>query len=579
MGLTGSRLHARRASVSDARPSDLFARSLSAPARHRSGISSRDAAAEREADDLANLVMRMPPAVAATQPGRCAACEHAQPGAVQAKQAPEASRDPALDMVTAMRAADRGGTPLSPELRSYFEPRFGHDFSHVRIHADGDATTGARAIQARAFTRGTDIVFGQGQYLPHSSAGRWLLAHELAHVVQQGMSGDRNQVQRCPDAASNAIYDGKAAAIKAHPEYAKLVPADKARADQILVDAKTKPNCMYYIDNLKLLFDTPDAVPAVVSAQTKAATVTADAAEQKRLTRPAPAAVKKGAEVEADKTGIEEGAAGAGRVWTKVPGKFGGGTYAVDKRDPLNIVVRAKVLLVKKGTGADADITAIKNMEDAIEKSASTTGYVVDIEFVNAPEPEAFKVDVDPSTWEVATNWSGGKPRGFAHELHHLFAFVLDRYDYVAHATNQSMKRPERLTWFSKELTKPANYNNPASLMGHGDHPLDDDACTVAGLPVAACVAARTKMNQAFDNIFKKYGTFDERILNSITSLQADPDTMMGVLRELFRRMVGFPEVKKRIATRAKAAGDAFGKTFQTLKAAQQAELLGIITP
>jgi hypothetical protein len=65
-----------------------------------------------------------------------------------------------------------------------------HDFSQVRIHSDSHAAASARAVNARAYTVGQDIVFGDQQYAPHTSAGRRLLAHELTHTVQQtGSSG------------------------------------------------------------------------------------------------------------------------------------------------------------------------------------------------------------------------------------------------------------------------------------------------------------------------------------------------------------------------------------------------------
>lgn len=80
------------------------------------------------------------------------------------------------------------GSPLPGAVRSFMEPRFGHDFGRVRIHTDSQATSLARVINARAFAIGRDIVFGQGQFAPESNAGKWLIAHELAHVVQQGQT-------------------------------------------------------------------------------------------------------------------------------------------------------------------------------------------------------------------------------------------------------------------------------------------------------------------------------------------------------------------------------------------------------
>ena len=78
------------------------------------------------------------------------------------------------------------GRPLADDTRAQMEPRFGSDFSQVRVHTDARAAQSARAVGALAYTVGRDVVFGQGHYAPHSNAGQRLLAHELAHVVQQG---------------------------------------------------------------------------------------------------------------------------------------------------------------------------------------------------------------------------------------------------------------------------------------------------------------------------------------------------------------------------------------------------------
>jgi hypothetical protein len=82
-------------------------------------------------------------------------------------------------------AVRRPGGVLPDATRTFMESRFGHDFSRVRIHADEPAAAAANSVNARAFTRGSNIVFARGQYSPHSQAGKWLLAHELTHVVQQ----------------------------------------------------------------------------------------------------------------------------------------------------------------------------------------------------------------------------------------------------------------------------------------------------------------------------------------------------------------------------------------------------------
>jgi len=77
------------------------------------------------------------------------------------------------------------GQPLDGATRALMESRFGHDFSRVRVHADARANHSARAVNALAYTVGQDVVFGAGQYAPHAASGRKLLAHELAHVIQQ----------------------------------------------------------------------------------------------------------------------------------------------------------------------------------------------------------------------------------------------------------------------------------------------------------------------------------------------------------------------------------------------------------
>ena len=78
------------------------------------------------------------------------------------------------------------GRPLDAATRAFMEPRFGHDFGRVRVHADEHAAESARAVNAMAYTVGNDVVFARGQYSPGLRSGQQLLAHELSHVVQQG---------------------------------------------------------------------------------------------------------------------------------------------------------------------------------------------------------------------------------------------------------------------------------------------------------------------------------------------------------------------------------------------------------
>jgi hypothetical protein len=78
-----------------------------------------------------------------------------------------------------------GGRPLEPDVRSDMESRLGHDFSDVRVHDDSAAAASASAVNAHAYTVGSNVVFQRDRYDPSSHEGRVTLAHELTHVVQQ----------------------------------------------------------------------------------------------------------------------------------------------------------------------------------------------------------------------------------------------------------------------------------------------------------------------------------------------------------------------------------------------------------
>jgi len=103
---------------------------------------------------------------------------------------------PALDPPTesAITAMKGGGHALTDAERVFFNDRFNHDFSGVRVHADSQSGGLARTIRAKAFTVGSHIFFGQGEYSPNTSDGRRLLAHELTHVVQQTAPGGGNSL-------------------------------------------------------------------------------------------------------------------------------------------------------------------------------------------------------------------------------------------------------------------------------------------------------------------------------------------------------------------------------------------------
>ncbi len=109
------------------------------------------------------------------------------------------------------------GAPLSPSTRAFMEPRFGQDFSRVRIHTGERASQSAHAIHATAYAAGSHIAFAAGEFAPDTSRGRHLLAHELAHVVQQPdgaasrperVAPDGTSTEHAADAAANAVVGG-----------------------------------------------------------------------------------------------------------------------------------------------------------------------------------------------------------------------------------------------------------------------------------------------------------------------------------------------------------------------------------
>jgi hypothetical protein len=102
------------------------------------------------------------------------------------------------------------GQSLNMDTREYMEPRFGHDFSNVRIHSDVKAAESTRAIDAQAYTVGQDVAFARGKYRPDTNAGKSLLAHELAHVVQQDRGAFGSYPEVRADLAARQVLEGQA---------------------------------------------------------------------------------------------------------------------------------------------------------------------------------------------------------------------------------------------------------------------------------------------------------------------------------------------------------------------------------
>ena len=112
---------------------------------------------------------------------------------LQAKEMPGQSPEVSNKLEGTIHSLLGGGQPLSSLVRDYMEPRFGYNFNQVRVHTDTQAAKVARSINARAFTLGQDVVFGSGHYSPSTARGKHLLAHELAHVIQQEGSLSTNK--------------------------------------------------------------------------------------------------------------------------------------------------------------------------------------------------------------------------------------------------------------------------------------------------------------------------------------------------------------------------------------------------
>ena len=185
------------------------------PIKPKLKISQPGDAYEQEADRLAEQVMRMSDSDSITsvvpnkEEGinrRCAACEmnedaEEQELNISLKQSTPSNletTDETAKEISDVRSS--GGSSLDNNTKEFMESRFGYALSRVRIHTDAKAAESANSINASAYTIGNDVVFGEGQYQPNTLEGRGLLAHELAHVVQQSTSDAKLQRQPSPPA-------------------------------------------------------------------------------------------------------------------------------------------------------------------------------------------------------------------------------------------------------------------------------------------------------------------------------------------------------------------------------------------
>ena len=172
---------------------------------------------EQEADNMADQVMCMSDASIgrssffrpseSTIQRKCQQCEEDEK--LQRKESSGAEVGGSGELDKYVSSLSSSGQPLPESSRNFFEPRFGHDFSNVRIHNDAGAARSAKSINAHAYTTGNNIVFNSGQFSPDSDNGKRLMAHELTHVVQQRQAPQ--QVQR--DFAVESPNPGAAAPV------------------------------------------------------------------------------------------------------------------------------------------------------------------------------------------------------------------------------------------------------------------------------------------------------------------------------------------------------------------------------
>ncbi|WP_280286782.1 DUF4157 domain-containing protein [Pseudomonas sp. BN417] len=202
-------------------------------------VGAPDDAFEREADAVADQVMRMESAAHPFGPApsgvqrKCTQCEKESEAPLLQPRSASAGASASAPAAPASVDAVLGSTgrALDAQTRAFFEPRFARDFSGVQVHADSAAAQSARDVNAHAYTVGQHIVFNTGRFTPGTREGRHLLSHELAHVVQQsgvGSQASNGYLRRqlddsdggtpgTADSGAPGSYDGDSADVEIPP--------------------------------------------------------------------------------------------------------------------------------------------------------------------------------------------------------------------------------------------------------------------------------------------------------------------------------------------------------------------------
>lgn len=400
------------------------------------------------------------------------------------------------------KALSSHGHPLETGIRTFMESRFRHDFSNVRVHTDSKATESAKALNAKAYTLGQDIVFGSGQY-QSTTEGKKLLAHELAHVFQQGIGIVPSAIQ-CKNGSDTPTGSGFTAMLKEQSDlrkfdfgarvmkerYSKIYLKNKTKVDELLDQARASLFRLEYLAAIKTALKTP-----YIGG-------TGHEEEQREFREENVKTFKEFS----DEAKTLQGTPGAGeeeavsqtvpqKAWVKLKGEAGK-TFCVDRRNVRNIVVLAKVKL----EGPPEHVQYVKDIEDLVENRCARPGYTVNLCFVDRVGPDIFNVNVDLGSHPVSSRWSGfpkkDVPEILAHELHHLLGLP-DRYDYLELSSAGTLNVSTRLYWIGVQLQKDIARGSrvdplaEVSLMGSGKYLHSADICKVIQVPEVTCVEAR----------------------------------------------------------------------------------------
>ncbi|HWR89171.1 MAG TPA: DUF4157 domain-containing protein, partial [Dissulfurispiraceae bacterium] len=166
----------------------------------------------------------------------------------------QAKADSAAKLVTPSAESSLGalkgqGEPFSSSLRAFFEPRFAADFGPVRIHTSAESDRLNQQLNARAFTMGHDIFFRRGQYDPHGSRGRGLIAHELTHVLQQKGRSESSQAVQTSGGTARTLGEGSTktpAVSSASPEAGMLLQLQEMACFVVHDPSIADPGCTFF---------------------------------------------------------------------------------------------------------------------------------------------------------------------------------------------------------------------------------------------------------------------------------------------------------------------------------------------